>query len=147
MTYDPPCRSSTASIFTDWPATRVRMLSETLSPDWAPVPVSVCRVPPPTVVTLIRSVEDRTSALRSMAVTTGFVGSLRADGEREQGDDGEDETAHASQCTDGPDGRHPPSQTGRRAGKRTTSLIVSRPVSSITKRSIPNPSPPVGGMP
>jgi hypothetical protein len=73
MTYDPPCRSSTASIFMDWPATRARMLSETLSPDWAPVPVSVCRVPPPTVVTLIRSVEDRTSALRWMAVTTGFV--------------------------------------------------------------------------
>ncbi len=35
----------------------------------------------------------------------------------------------------------------RRAGKRTTSRIVSRPVSSITRRSMPRPSPPVGGIP
>jgi hypothetical protein len=36
---------------------------------------------------------------------------------------------------------------GRSAGKRTTSRIVSRPVSTIASRSIPTPSPPVGGMP
>src|SRR5205823_3738552 len=35
----------------------------------------------------------------------------------------------------------------RRAGKRITSRIVSRPVSTIASRSIPSPRPPVGGMP
>jgi hypothetical protein len=35
----------------------------------------------------------------------------------------------------------------RRVGKRMTSRIVSRPVRSIASRSMPNPSPPVGGMP
>ena len=35
----------------------------------------------------------------------------------------------------------------RSAGNSTTSRIVSRPLSSITNRSIPKPSPPVGGMP
>ena len=34
-----------------------------------------------------------------------------------------------------------------RAGKRITSRIVSRPVSSIASRSIPRPRPPVGGIP
>jgi hypothetical protein len=33
------------------------------------------------------------------------------------------------------------------AGKSTTSRMVRRPVSSITKRSMPMPIPPVGGMP
>jgi 3-methyladenine DNA glycosylase/8-oxoguanine DNA glycosylase len=36
---------------------------------------------------------------------------------------------------------------GRSVGKRMTSRIVSRPVSSIASLSIPRPSPPVGGMP
>ena len=35
----------------------------------------------------------------------------------------------------------------RIAGKSTTSRIVSRPVSSMTRRSMPMPMPPVGGMP
>ena len=35
----------------------------------------------------------------------------------------------------------------RSAGNSTTSRIVSRPVSSITSRSMPRPSPPVGGIP
>ena len=39
------------------------------------------------------------------------------------------------------------SLVARRAGKRMTSRIVSRPERSITRRSIPRPSPPVGGMP
>jgi hypothetical protein len=34
-----------------------------------------------------------------------------------------------------------------RAGKRITSRIESRPVSSIVSLSIPIPQPPVGGMP
>ncbi len=34
-----------------------------------------------------------------------------------------------------------------RAGKSTTSRMVRREVSSITRRSIPMPIPPVGGMP
>ena len=46
------------------------------------------------------------------------------------------------------DGRMPiPALGYRKAGNSTTSRIVSRPVSSITKRSIPKPSPPVGGIP
>lgn len=36
---------------------------------------------------------------------------------------------------------------GRRAGNRTTSRIVSRPLRSIVSRSMPSPRPPVGGMP
>src|SRR6185437_19034 len=35
----------------------------------------------------------------------------------------------------------------RIAGKRTTSRIEERPVRSMTSRSIPRPTPPVGGMP
>ena len=42
--------------------------------------------------------------------------------------------------------RAPPGQS-RIAGNSTTSRIDSRPVSSITRRSIPSPTPPVGGMP
>ena len=38
-------------------------------------------------------------------------------------------------------------QASRRAGKRMTSRIVSRPESSMTRRSMPSPRPPVGGMP
>ena len=37
--------------------------------------------------------------------------------------------------------------SGRRVGKRMTSRIVSTPASSITSRSMPIPSPPVGGSP
>ena len=37
--------------------------------------------------------------------------------------------------------------SGRSVGKRMTSLIESTPASSIATRSIPMPSPPVGGMP
>ena len=36
---------------------------------------------------------------------------------------------------------------GRSVGKRMTSRIVSRPVSSIESLSIPRPRPPVGGIP
>ena len=74
-------------------------------------------------------------------------GRLRRDGEREHCDECEGETAHVSQCTDRLADGHPRAQTGRSAGKSTTSLIVSRPVSSITNRSIPKPRPPVGGIP
>ena len=35
----------------------------------------------------------------------------------------------------------------RSAGKRITSRIVSLPESSMTRRSMPRPRPPVGGMP
>ena len=35
----------------------------------------------------------------------------------------------------------------RKAGKRITSRMVSRPESSIARRSIPRPRPPVGGIP
>ncbi len=35
----------------------------------------------------------------------------------------------------------------RSAGKRMTSRIVSQPVSSIARRSMPSPRPPVGGIP
>ncbi len=38
-------------------------------------------------------------------------------------------------------------QGSRSVGKSMTSRIVSRPVRSIASRSIPNPSPPVGGIP
>ncbi len=37
--------------------------------------------------------------------------------------------------------------TERSAGNRITSLIVSRPVSTIVSRSMPSPRPPVGGIP
>ena len=36
---------------------------------------------------------------------------------------------------------------GRSAGKRITSRIASRPVNTIASRSMPSPSPPVGGIP
>jgi hypothetical protein len=38
-------------------------------------------------------------------------------------------------------------QASRMAGNRTTSRMLVRPVSSITRRSMPIPMPPVGGMP
>lgn len=40
-----------------------------------------------------------------------------------------------------------PAGSGRRVGKATTSRIVRAPVRSITSRSTPIPSPPVGGRP
>ena len=37
--------------------------------------------------------------------------------------------------------------SGRRCGKRSTSRMADTPVSSITRRSMPMPSPAVGGSP
>ena len=40
-----------------------------------------------------------------------------------------------------------PAQGSRKAGKSTTSRMALRPLRSITRRSMPIPMPPVGGIP
>jgi len=73
-------------------------------------------------------------------------------GKHEEGD-GQEATHPAHRTSRGGD-RHPrrgqraaQSRTARSAGNSTTSRIDSLPVRSITKRSIPKPRPPVGGIP
>ena len=63
----------------------------------------------------------------------------RAEGPVERRDDDRDRGLGVAR------GRH--SSRARSAGKRMTSRIVSRPVRSIARRSMPSPSPPVGGIP
>ena len=102
MTYDPLCRSSTASIVTDWPPTRRPHAERDAAARLGAG--ARHRLPDAAAGGRHAHAERRgpdVGAPLRWRVTTGFVAACARDGEREQGDEGEGETAHVSQCTDG----------------------------------------------
>src|SRR2546427_2101673 len=68
--------------------------------------------------------------------------------QRDERDEGEERARAGAEVAE-PDEQLPAhgAPSGRRCGKRITSRIEVAPVSSMTRRSMPMPSPAVGGIP